>query len=165
MNADGSNINLAIPAAEWAVKGGHHPNWCPDGKHVMMNLKYDGENMRLVQALYDGTNYCLMHDNIVGSGHPSLHPDKKTIITDTYLFEDVSYGDGTVPIRYINLKKGESKNIIRIRTKPDYNTSNNELQVDPHPAWDSSYRYIIFNACPDGKRKVFIADMKEVMNL
>ncbi|MBM4036702.1 MAG: hypothetical protein FJ291_33635 [Planctomycetes bacterium] len=54
MNADGSDLRIAIPAAEW-LEGGHHPDWCPDGEHVMMNLKLDGRTLRLVQARFNGT--------------------------------------------------------------------------------------------------------------
>ena len=33
---DGGNIHTAIDAATW--RGGHHPNWCPDGETIVMNL-------------------------------------------------------------------------------------------------------------------------------
>ena len=49
MRADGSGVHVAIPESEWG-KGGHHPNWCPDGETVMINLKTDGEILRLVKA-------------------------------------------------------------------------------------------------------------------
>jgi hypothetical protein len=41
MDADGGNIRVAVPADLWA-KGGHHPNWCPDGDHIVMNLNPTG---------------------------------------------------------------------------------------------------------------------------
>jgi len=37
------------------------------------------------------------------------------------------------------------------------------LRVDPHPAWDRAYRRLAFNACPDGTRRVYIADLTEVL--
>ncbi|MBD3293635.1 MAG: hypothetical protein GF393_11980, partial [Armatimonadia bacterium] len=70
---NGTDLHLAMAADVWG-RGGHHPNWTPDGEHVMMNLKLDGENMRLVSARYDGENLRLMNDDLLGTGHPSLHP-------------------------------------------------------------------------------------------
>jgi hypothetical protein len=32
----GKEIHTAIDAPTW--RGGHHPNWCPDGTHIVMNL-------------------------------------------------------------------------------------------------------------------------------
>ncbi|MFQ6133805.1 MAG: hypothetical protein ACE5R4_17320 [Armatimonadota bacterium] len=162
MRADGSDIRVAIPDSEWS-KGGHHPNWCPDGETVMMNLKMDGKTLRFVKAKYDGSDYGLMSDVVVGSGHPSLHPDGRHIVTDSYLKEPVAFGDGTTPIRLVDLRTAESKNLIRIRTEPNYSGPSNELRVDPHPAWDRSFRRIAFNACPDGTRRVYIADLTEVV--
>jgi len=37
------------------------------------------------------------------------------------------------------------------------------LRVDPHPAWDRSHTRIAFNACPDGKRRVFVADLADIL--
>ena len=53
MAADGTDVQLAVSAEDWA-RGGHHPNWCPDGRHVMMNLNIHGDGLRFVQFRYDG---------------------------------------------------------------------------------------------------------------
>jgi hypothetical protein len=37
------------------------------------------------------------------------------------------------------------------------------MRVDPHPAWDRTWRYVTFNAFVDGTRRVFVADMKELI--
>jgi len=162
MNADGSDIHVAIPDSEWS-KGGHHPNWCPDGETTMMNLKMDGKTLRFVKAKYDGTGYGTMSDEVLGSGHPSLHPNGRHIVTDSYLKEPVAFGDGTTPIRLIDLEAGEDTNLIRIRTEPNYSGPKNELRVDPHPAWDYSFHGIAFNACPDGTRRVYVADLSAAL--
>ncbi len=83
MRPDGAEIHCAIPGAVWA-RGGHHPNWTPDGERVMVNLKLDGENMRLVSANYDGSDLRAMHPDLEGSGHPSLHPNGRHVVTDVY---------------------------------------------------------------------------------
>ena len=158
LKPDGSEIHVAIAADVWA-RGGHHPDWHPDGEHVTMNLKLDGETLRFVQARYDGTGLRVLTDAVLGSGHPSFHPDGRHIVTDSYLGEPVAFGDGTTPIRLIDIAEGTGQTLTRIRTVPDWEGAQRELRVDPHPAWDRAYRRIAFNACPDGTRRVFIADL------
>jgi len=161
--ADGSDIQVAIPASEWSEKGGHHPNWCPDGENVMMNLNIAGEGLRLVRARYDGTGLAPMTDAVVGSGHPSLHPNGRHVVTDTYLKEPMAFGDGTTPVRWIDVAEGRQETLVRMRTQPDFAGPKGERRVDPHPAWDYQFRRIAFNGCPDGVRGVFVADVIELL--
>ncbi|HUT36830.1 MAG TPA: hypothetical protein VNE39_25335 [Planctomycetota bacterium] len=162
MGADASDLRIAIPAAEW-LKGGHHPDWCPDGEHVMMNLKLDGKTLRLVQARFDGSGLKAMTEAVLGSGHPTLHPNGRHVLTDAYPGEPVAFKDGTVPIRLINLQKGTEATLVRIRTVPPYTGPKGELRVDPHPAWDRRFGRIAFNACPEGTRRVYVADLTPVL--
>jgi hypothetical protein len=190
--ADGSDIHVAIPAAEWS-KGGHHPNWCPDGETIMMNLrihsnglgrfrnkaqkiltkvtKYSnlrdylnsGTSLRFVKARYDGSNYGALTEVLPGSGHPTMHTNGRYIVTDAYPKEPVAFGDGTVPIRLIDLQSESEKTLVRVNVDIPFKGPRNELRVDPHPAWDHGFRRIAFNACPDGTRKVYIADLTSVL--
>lgn len=162
MKADGSDIKVAIPDSEWS-KGGHHPNWCPDGETVMMNLNIHGDGLRFVKARYDGSDYSTMLPGIPGSGHPTLHPNGQYILTDAYPYEPVAFGDGTTPIRLIDLQTGQEKTIVRIHVDPPFSGPKRELRVDPHPAWDYNFRRIAFNACPDGSRKVYVADLSQIL--
>ena len=162
LKADGSELHVAMPADVWG-KGGHHPNWCPDGEHVMMNLKLDGETLRFVQARYDGTDLHTMTDAVLGSGHPTLHPNGRHIVTDSYPGEPVAFGDGTTPIRLIDLETGQETTLARIRTVPPFRGPAGELRVDPHPAWGRQHRRIAFNACPDGTRRVYVADLSAIV--
>jgi hypothetical protein len=52
---------------------------------------------------------------------------------------------------------------VRIRTVPPWSGSKNELRGDPHPAWSRDYRLVTFNACPDGTRRVYVADLSGVV--
>jgi len=158
MNADGSNVRVAIPDSQWC-KGGHHPNWCPDGEHLIMNLNVHGEGLRFIRARYDGTGLSTLNDSVTGSGHPTMHPDGRHVLTDAYCGEPVAFGDGTTPIRWIDLHSSEEKHLARIRTLPDFKGKRKQLRVDPHPAWDRDFKRIAFNACPHGKRKVFVAEL------
>ncbi|MEW6354820.1 MAG: hypothetical protein AB1696_00725 [Planctomycetota bacterium] len=161
MRTDGSDIHMAIPNSEWGVKGGHHPIWCPDGETVLMNLGIYGGELLFVTARYDGGDYHALHDTIPGSGHPSLHPNGRHIVTDT-----TPDKEGIKRIRLVDLQEETDKDIVRIRAVPDFTGPKNELRVDPHPAWDREFRRIAFNACPDGTRRVMVADLtKSVENL
>ena len=163
---DGGDVHVATPESEWTVKGGHHPDWCPDGDHVMMNLAMAGRGtpMRLVRARYDGADLASMTDAVVGSRHPAMHPDGRHVVTDAYPHEPLAYGDGaTTPLRWIDVEAGSESVLARIRTVPDYAGPKGELRVDPHPAWDPTARLVAFNACPDGERRVFIADLSALL--
>ena len=158
MRPDGSELHLAMPGEIWARRG-HHPNWMPDGEHVMMNLQLDGENMRLVQVRYDGTDLRTMHPDLLGTGHPSLHPNGRSVFTDEYAHGALANEDGTTPLRLLDIEDGTDTRVALIRTKPDFEGDEKVLRVDPHPAWSRDWRYVAFNACPSGKRDVFVADL------
>lgn len=163
LNADGSDIRVALPDSAWA-RGGHHPNWCPDGERIIMNLDLHGEDqLRFILVNRDGRDLHTLSDTLIGSGHPTLHPDDCHVLTDTYPYEPMAAGDGTSPIRWIEPQHHREQTLVRIRTQPDFSGPRRELRVDPHPAWDHSYRYAVFNACPgDGSRRVFLADLTEL---
>jgi len=185
---DGSDLTVAVDAERW--KQGHHPNWCPDGEHIVMNLS--GENprdprvraalliartarklglryrpsiaqLRLMTFRYDGSELRSVAPGHQGSGHPTMHLDGRHVLTDAYPAEPVSAGDGTVPIRLIDIESGTSQTVVRIRTRPFVSGRFDELRVDPHPAWDASGRYLVFNGCPDGTRAVFVADIAPLL--
>ncbi len=158
MRADGSELRVAVPAARWD-RGGNHPNWCPDGEHLTMNLRLTGKEMRFVRARYDGSDLQALAGDIPGSGHPTLHPNGRQLLTDARPKEPVAFGDGTVPIRLIDLDARRERTLVRINAVPRAGGSQAQLRLDPHPAWDGAYRRIAFNACPDGTRRVFVSDL------
>jgi hypothetical protein len=156
MKLDGSELHCAVGPEQWE-KGGHHGTWFPDGWRISMNLNIDRECLRLVQVHADGSGLWKMHDAVVGSGHPTVHPDGRHVLTDAYEGEKVSFGDGTVPLRWIDLETGKEQTLVRINVRqpcPD-----GVLRIDPHPAWDRNWRYVAFNGFVGGTRRVFVADM------
>jgi len=160
--ADGTDIQLAISDADWG-KGGHHPNWCPYGENVMMNLKVAEDGLRFVTARYDGVGLKTMHPDIPGSGHPALRRGGRFIVTDVYQHGALAYGDGTTPIRWVDLQAGTAQDIVRICSLPSFQGPKKTMRVDPHPAWDFSFERVAFNACIDGKRHVLIADIRSLL--
>jgi len=162
MDADGSTVRVAVSAERWA-RGGHHPNWCPDGERVLMNLNTQGDGLRFARLPHDGSSCETLAPNVRGSGHPTLHPDGRHLLTDAYVDEPLAFSDGTAPIRLVDIVDGVETTLARIRIQPLAEKATGVLRVDPHPAWDRSYTRIAFNACPDGRRRVFVADLREVL--
>ncbi len=152
----------AIPATEWE-KRGHHTTWHPDGERLTMNLCIDRSDLYFCEVHYDGTNLKKIIEQIPGSGHPTVHPNGKQIVADAYVAEPVSFGDGTIPIRLIDLEGKQEKTLLRIRTETEAQREHSTLRVDPHPAWDPTYTWIAFNGYADGTRRVYIADLSQVL--
>ena len=152
----------AIPATEWE-KRGHHTTWHPDGERLTMNLCIDRSDLYFCEVHYDGTNLKKIIEEIPGSGHPTVHPNGKQIVADAYVAEPVSFGDGTIPIRLIDLEGKQEKTLLRIRTETEAQREHSTLRVDPHPAWDPTYTWIAFNGYADGTRRVYIADLSQVL--
>lgn len=169
---DGSNLQVSVGQEHWE-NGGHHTTFHPNEKFLTMNIKKDFKKMRFAMASLDGqqifkvfdTDSKTMHPlstlidrDVIGSGHPTFHPNGKFILTDTYTYESSAYGDGTIPIRMVSLKDGSEKTIVRINTDIEYN-KDSTLRIDPHPAWDRTNRYVAINAVTGGTRRVYVLDM------
>jgi hypothetical protein len=129
-----------------------------------MNLNLFGTGLRLASARFDGTGLRALNDRLPGSGHPTMHPDGVHVLTDAYVSEPLAFRDGTTPIRWLDLANTTDTQLVRIRTEAAFTGPQQELRVDSHPAWDRAFRRFAFNACPDGKRQVFVADMSAILD-
>jgi len=156
----GGPVHCAVGPEHWE-KGGHHGTWFPDGQRISMNLNINRDGLYFVQVNRDGSDLRKMLENVQGSGHPTVYPGAQHLLTDTYTKEKTAFGDGTIPLRWVNLKTGEEQVIVRINTGQPCKDS--VLRVDPHPAWDRTWHFVTFNAFVDGTRKVYIADMKDLV--
>lgn len=161
---DGTDMHCAVPPSYWK-RPGHHATWFPDGQHISMNLVMeDNGPMSLVRAKYDGTGIRKMHEVIPGSGHPTVTGAERYVLTDTYVHEPGAFGDGTTPLRWIDLEQNTEECLVRIHSRSEHQDRISPLRVDPHPAWDRTGRFIAFNGCPAGKtRRVYVADMQSVL--
>ena len=74
----------------------------------------------------------------------------------------MSFGDGTVPLRWIDLETGAEQTVVRINTQQP--SQDSVMRVDPHPAWDPTSRFVFFNGFVGGTRRVFIADMDSLVS-
>lgn len=136
-------------------------NWHPDSEHITMNLIFNSRYLKFVSFRYDGSEFHALSDTIFGSGHPSFHRDGRFLVTDAYVDQDLyTYPDGTTTIRLIDVQEQTQKEIVRIRTRTGYDQ---DLRLDPHPAWSRDWRYVTFNGYADGTRRVYICDMQEML--
>lgn len=117
----------------------------------------------VVRLRYDGSDLAPL-SSLPGTGHPTLHPDGRHVLTDAYEGELPGYEDGCSLIRWIDLKKNTERVLIRIQRRPAYMGFGYTLRVDPHPAWDRTYTRVAINACPNGTRRVYIADIPPEMS-
>ena len=129
-----------------------------------MNLCIDGDDqLYLVECNYDGTGLKKITEKVLGSGHPTVHPNGKQILTDTYEHEKLAKGDGTVPLRWIDLETDTEQTILSINVNHPATKTSVALRVDPHPAWDPTHQFIAFNGFYNGTRRVFVADLRSVL--
>ncbi len=160
MKPDGSDLNLAMDASFWNRRG-HHINFAPDGKSLTLNHVLHFDHMRFVQSTLDGSEKHVMTEAVLGSGHPTLHPDGRHILTDCYQHEPMTAGDGTIPLRWVNIESGDEQHIVRINTGEKSGVP--ALRIDAHPAWDPTWKWVTFNGAPDGTRRVFVANMSGLL--
>lgn len=159
MKGDGSDIRVAVSPERYA-RGGHHPMWAPDGENITINLNIrDGtKDLDIVSVRYDGANLHSIHP--VGSGHPSMHPTLPFVVTDAYTHEPLARGDGTVPLRLIDLRTKTEVALAHVRARrSDSAKLSTEFRIDQHPVWDKTGRYLVFNGVHADTRSVYIADV------
>jgi hypothetical protein len=158
-NADGSDVQVAVSPELWS-KGGHHPNWCPGGEELLMNLRAGDPVMRFTRFRYDGSDFRFLSKDIVGSGHPAFDKTDRFIFTDAYPQESISPGNGEVPLRLIDTEKNDEKTVANIYT---LGKGLGVLRLDPHPAWSRSGKKVCFNGAPDGRRQIYVADLSDLL--
>lgn len=156
---DGSNIRVAVTHELWK-RGGHHPNWHPDGDRILMNLT-PKDSLRFCLFRYDGSDFRVLSESLPGSGHPAFEKTGRYIFTDAYPDEPVALANGEVPMRLIDTRKDQENTVATIFALGKKTPS--VLRLDPHPAWSRDGRQVCFNGAPDGRRQLFIADLSKLV--
>lgn len=160
---DGTEINQPVTREQWSF-GGNHPNWHPDGNNIVMNLTPGWQNdlkMRFCMFNHTGSEFKVLSNKYIGTGHPSVNPDTSYLISDYYVGEYKKLGFNESPIRLINLNTDEEVHICTVFT--DLNIKESTFRIDPHPAWSRDFKQVCFNGAPNGIRQVFIADLTNVI--
>jgi hypothetical protein len=160
---DGSELALAIGPEAW-IHGGHHINFFPDGNTLSMNLGGFADpprRLRFVQCPAAGGVLRPILPDVRGSGHPTVHPSAGHLLTDCYTGEGWTGDDGTTPLRWIDLRSGREREIVRFHSVTQSPLST--LRADPHPCWDRTWQFITFTTFEGGTRRVFLADMRPLL--
>jgi len=158
LDADGSNIQYTPSDPVWGQRGGH-PNWHPDGEHLIRNLRPDGKNLRFCKIRYDGSEVTVLSEKFTGGGHPTVEPAERFCITDEFPF----HNGQKVSIRLIDLVAGEEISVCTLPTLKRQGLKHSALRLDGHPFWSRDYKKICFQAAPKGARQIFMADLSEIV--
>ena len=165
MRPDKTELVDTLPQEVWRNLG-HHTTWCPDGEHLSLNLAIDGgSTVKFCMVDRDGSNLHKLFDEPIGSGHPTIHPCGKFLVTDAYQFETLCRPDGTTPLRLVELATRRVTELawLPVAIPQERLLADVGLRVDPHPAWDRTWRYLTFNAYAGGTRRVYLADMSRFL--
>lgn len=152
----GGDLRLALPYRDWD-RGGHHPSWLPDGQRILMNLAAeDGSGLRFTSFAWDGSDRRELAGGRRGSGHPSIEPTGRLLVTDAYLNEGFAAPDGLAPLRGLSLLDGSERLLAALDCGPP---DLRARRIDPHPAWSRDGRRLVVNACLGGRRQVLLAEL------
>ncbi len=182
MDIDGSNLVQCFTHEQWSHRednsgAGNHPNWHPDGRHIVMNCvpKWIGNNeSRICQFKTDGSDFKILVEDHIGGGHPTIHPGERYVVTDAYTKETYTGGpDFEIPLRLFDRQTGEEHTLLKMptdvggggvpRTELDRRIGGSPHKLDPHPAWNRNYTKMCLNGAPDMRRQVYVADLKEIV--
>ena len=103
----------------------------------------------------------MLSEAVEGSGHPSFHNNGRHIVTDVYPDQDFASSSREVPIRLVDIERQTEQHLCFVYTLGMPNA--NVLRIDPHPAWSRDYTQVCFNAAPEGRRQIFVADVGELI--
>ncbi len=166
-DADGfpvvKHLQVSIGDEQWE-KRGHHVNWFPDGEALSANIALHRDGMRFVRCNLDGSDLREVVAGLTGSGHPSVHPTAGHFLTDVYAHESLAFGDGTTPLRWIDMQSGAERCIARFVSETPSQHADSTLRLDPHPAWDRTWTHVAFNAWVGGTRRVMVADLRGLLD-
>lgn len=155
---DGSDIRVLRSRPSMWNAGGGHPNWHGDGLHIIRNLAVDGKNTRFCQFRYDGSDFKILAGRVKGGGHPRIDPAGRYIVTDAM---EHNGNMQTVVLRYIDLKTETERRLCEVPTidRSAFKEDDKVMRLDGHPAFSRDFKKVCFQAAPEGKRQLLIADL------
>jgi Tol biopolymer transport system component len=177
LDANGKNLQQCLSREHWNQKArlggsGNHPNWHPDGEHIIMNcvprwLGY--QDMLFCSFRYDGSDFRVLSEKHLGSGHPSIEPEGRYLVADAYVKQTWVVKNGEIPIRLIDLREQKEHTLCTIsnnvgnKGKMYSDEGGSQFKLDPHPAWARDYRKLCVNGAPGGERQVYTIDLHSIL--
>lgn len=146
----------------WNYPLGGHPNWHPDGEHIIRNMEIDGVR-RICQFKYDGSDFKPLSETFEGTGHPSIESGGRYVITDQRVNKD----DGTSIMELILLDT-HTDQAVTICAAPTVYTRKLEgarkaLRLDGHPCWSRDYKKVSLQAISNGRRQLYVVDLQKII--
>lgn len=89
-------------------------------------------------------------------GHPMFTPDRKWMVTDTYVFE------GSQPLILFRMADGKRFDVARFPAHPEFLAP--ELKCDLHPRLDRSGRRVAVDSAHSGMRQLYVVDIGEFLD-
>lgn len=162
LDASGNDVEFTKHDPVWNYKIGGHPNWHPDGVHIIRNMKPYDDTTRICQFKFDGSDFKVLSETFKGIGHPSIESTGRYVITDNRINND----DGSAVTELLLLDVNTDK-VKTICTVPTTNTSkmtvaNKALRVDGHPCWSSDFKKVTLQGTHNGARQLYIVDMEKL---
>jgi hypothetical protein len=161
LDADGKNVYFTHHDPVWDFYTGGHPNWHPDGVHIIRNLKPDRKVTRVCQFRYDGADFHPLSETFKSSGHPSIESSGRFVITDNR--EPDNLKQDRVSLIMLDVETDKVSTLCRLPTirtkelKGVYKT----MRLDGHPCWSRDYKKVTLQATYQGARQIFIADLSD----
>ncbi len=156
---DGSDIRYTPSRPVWGLSGGH-PNWHPDGEHIIRVLPVEGGKLRFCQFRWDGSGFRVLSETIEGGGHPRIEPGGRFLVTDAFPRIE---GRQHVALRLVRFDEERVEDICVLPTVDRDHIEHMVLRLDGHPAWSRDFKKVIFQAAPAGERQLFIADLTDLI--
>jgi hypothetical protein len=88
-------------------------------------------------------------------GHPMFTPDRKWMVTDTYVFE------GFQPLILFNMISGERRDVVKFPAHPDF--LDPALKCDLHPRLDRAGQRVAVDSAHSGMRQLYIVEVADVV--
>lgn len=163
LDAGGGDVQFTKHDPVWGYKIGGHPNWHPDGIHIIRNMKPYDDTTRVCQFKYDGSDFKVLSETFKGRGHPSIESTGRYVITDNRINND----DGSASMELLVLDL-ETDKVETACTVPTINTNemtvtNKSLRVDGHPCWSRDYKKVSLQGTYQGTRQLYIVDMEKLI--
>jgi len=138
---------------DWKL-GGHHPVWY-DENEILMNLCLSEESdMCFIRFSDFYKGYTVIAPDIKGSGHPTISPNKKFLITDTY-----PNREGIQNLRLIDLASNKEISLGEFFSPPRFRK---RFGTDLHPRWINN-SLICFDSTMDKNRGVYLIDISSLI--
>jgi hypothetical protein len=160
LKPDGTDIRYTPAGPEsgdpvWTGQGGH-PNWHPDGDHLLRHLTVGKGPMRFCRIRADGSRFDVLSDTLVATGHPSAEPSGRYLITDRF---DEKAGRTSVALRLIDLVRNTNRDLCVLPSIDRAKLPDAMFRLDGHPVWSRDYRKVCLQATSRGKRALYVADL------